>query len=102
MIAIVNIQGQQFKISPQQKVYVHRLQANEGDLLELDSVMLVEDNNQVRIGQPYLADTKVKVKVLNHLKGDKVLVFKKKRRKGYQKMNGHRQSFSKILVESIG
>ncbi|MEY3247953.1 MAG: ribosomal protein [Bacteroidota bacterium] len=102
MIAIVNIQGQQFKISPQQKVYVHRLQANEGDVLELDSVMLVEDNNQVRIGQPYLADTKVKVKVLNHLKGDKVLVFKKKRRKGYQKMNGHRQSFSKILVESIG
>jgi large subunit ribosomal protein L21 len=83
-------------------VYVHRLQANEGDVLELDSVMLVEDNNQVRIGQPYLADTKVKVKVLNHLKGDKVLVFKKKRRKGYQKMNGHRQSFSKILVESIG
>ena len=102
MIAIVNIQGQQFKISPQQKVYVHRLQANEGDVLELDSVMLVEDNNQVRIGQPFLADTKVKVKVLNHLKGDKVLVFKKKRRKGYQKMNGHRQSFSKILVESIG
>jgi len=102
MIAIVNIQGQQFKISPQQKVYVHRLQANEGDVLELDSVMLVEDNNQVRIGHPYLADTKVKVKVLNHLKGDKVLVFKKKRRKGYQKMNGHRQSFSKILVESIG
>ncbi len=102
MIAIVNIQGQQFKISPLQKVYVHRLQANEGDVLELDSVMLVEDNNQVRIGQPYLADTKVKIKVLNHLKGDKVLVFKKKRRKGYQKMNGHRQSFSKILVESIG
>ena len=102
MIAIVNIQGQQFKISPHQKVYVHRLQANEGDVLELDSVMLVEDNNQVRIGQPYLADTKVKIKVLNHLKGDKVLVFKKKRRKGYQKMNGHRQSFSKILVESIG
>ncbi|MFM9060174.1 MAG: 50S ribosomal protein L21 [Bacteroidota bacterium] len=102
MIAIVNIQGQQFKISPQQKVYVHRLQANEGDVLELDSVMLLEDQNQVRIGQPYLADTKVKIKVLNHLKGDKVLVFKKKRRKGYQKMNGHRQSFSKILVESIG
>lgn len=102
MIAIVNIQGQQFKISPQQKVYVHRLQANEGDVLELDSVMLVEDSNQVRIGLPYLADTKVKIKVLNHLKGDKVLVFKKKRRKGYQKMNGHRQSFSKILVESIG
>ncbi|MFZ9681042.1 MAG: 50S ribosomal protein L21 [Bacteroidia bacterium] len=102
MIAIVNIQGQQFKISPQQKVYVHRLQANEGDVLELASVMLLEDQNQVRIGQPYLADTKVKIKVLNHLKGDKVLVFKKKRRKGYQKMNGHRQSFSKILVESIG
>ncbi|MFM7496623.1 MAG: 50S ribosomal protein L21, partial [Bacteroidota bacterium] len=77
-------------------------QANEGDVLELDSVMLLEDQNQVRIGQPYLADTKVKIKVLNHLKGDKVLVFKKKRRKGYQKMNGHRQSFSKILVESIG
>jgi large subunit ribosomal protein L21 len=102
MIAIVTIQGQQFKISPQQNVYVHRIQASEGDVLELNSVMLVEDQDQVRIGQPYLTDTKVRIKVLSHLKGDKVLVFKKKRRKGYQKMNGHRQSFSKILVESIG
>jgi len=101
MIAIVNIQGQQFKVSPSQSVYVQRLDAKEGDTMELDSVMLIEDGGQVRIGQPYLTDAKVKIRVISHLKGDKVLVFKKKRRKGYQKMNGHRQSFSKIAIESI-
>jgi len=102
MFAIVDIQGQQFKVSKNQYVYVHRLAAEEGSTVTFDKVLLVNDDKGVQIGAPYVSGTQVSAKVVSHLKGDKVLVFKKKRRKGYQKMNGHRQSFTKITIESIG
>ncbi|MFN5347369.1 MAG: 50S ribosomal protein L21 [Bacteroidota bacterium] len=101
MYAIVNIAGQQFKVSQDAPVFVHRLDANEGDSVSFDQVLLVDNNGSVKVGAPTVSGAKVTAKVLAHVKGDKVLVFKKKRRKGYQKMNGHRQSFTKIQIESI-
>jgi large subunit ribosomal protein L21 len=101
MYAIVNIAGQQFKVSQDAPVFVHRLDANEGDSVSFDQVLLVDNNGSVKVGAPTVAGAKVTAKVLAHLKGDKVLIFKKKRRKGYQKLNGHRQSFTKIQIESI-
>ena len=101
MYAIVNIAGQQFKVSKDAPVFVHRLDANEGDSVSFDQVLLVDNNGSVKVGAPTVSGAKVTAKVVAHVKGDKVLVFKKKRRKGYQKMNGHRQSFTKIQIESI-
>ncbi len=101
MYAIVEIQGQQFKVEKDRKLYVHRLPHPEGEEVEFDKVYLIDDGEQVEVGQPVVEGAKVKAKVLRHLKGDKVLVFKKKRRKGYQKLNGHRQQFTQILVEDI-
>jgi len=101
MYAIVNIAGQQFKVSQDAPVFVHRLDANEGDSVSFDQVLLVDNNGSVKVGAPIVSGAKVTAKVLGHVKGDKVLIFKKKRRKGYQKMNGHRQSFTKIQIESI-
>ncbi len=101
MYAIVEIQGQQFKVEKDRKLYVHRLPHEEGAEVEFDKVYLVEDGDDVLVGQPLVEGAKVKAKVLRHLKGDKVLVFKKKRRKGYQKLNGHRQYLSQILIEDI-
>ena len=101
MYAIVNIAGQQFKVSQDAPVFVHRLDANEGDSVSFDQVLLVDNNGSVKVGAPTVAGAKVTAKVLGHVKGDKVLIFKKKRRKGYQKLNGHRQSFTKIQIESI-
>jgi large subunit ribosomal protein L21 len=91
MYAIVDIAGQQFKVSKDQKVYVHRLEAEEGTNVEFNEVLLADEDGNVKVGTPNLNGAKVTAKVLTHLRGDKVLVFKKKRRKGYQKMNGHRQ-----------
>ncbi len=101
MYAIVEIQGQQFKVEKDRKLYVHRLPHAEGEAVEFDKVYLIEDGDQVEVGQPLVEGAKVKAKVLRHLKGDKVLVFKKKRRKGYQKLNGHRQYLTQILIEDI-
>lgn len=101
MFAIVEIAGQQFKVEKDQTLYVHRLQQEEGASIELKDVLLVDNNGQVKVGLPKVDGASVKAKVLNHLKGDKVIVFKKKRRKGYRKMNGHRQYFTKIQIESI-
>lgn len=101
MYAIVNIAGQQFKVSENAPLFVHRLDVNEGEQVSFDQVLLVEKNGSVTVGAPMVAGAKVTAKVISHLKGDKVLIFKKKRRKGYQKMNGHRQSFTKIQIESI-
>ncbi len=101
MYAIVNIAGQQFKVAEKTSVYVHRLDAKEGDALTFDQVMLVDNNGSVKVGAPMLSGASVSAKVVSHVKGDKVIVFKKKRRKGYQKMNGHRQAFTKIQIESI-
>jgi large subunit ribosomal protein L21 len=101
MYAIVEIAGQQFKVAKDQKVYVHRLQGAEGSKVTFDNVMLVEDKGNVTIGAPAIEGAAVTAKILGHLQGDKVIVFKKKRRKGYKKKNGHRQAFSEIQIESI-
>jgi len=102
MYAIVNIAGQQFKVAKDQYVFVHRLrEAAEGASIEFDNVLLVENQGKVTIGTPTVQGAKISAKVLSHLKGDKVIVFKKKRRQGYKKKNGHRQCFTKILIENI-
>ncbi len=101
MYAIVEIAGQQFKVAKDQKVFVNRLANEEGDKVEFDSVLLVGDGDNITIGAPAIDGALIGAKVLRHLKGDKVIVFKKKRRKGYQKKNGHRQSLSEIVIESI-
>ena len=101
MYVIVDIQGQQFKVQKDQKLFVHRIDANEGDSVEFDKVLLIENDSDITIGSPTVEGAKVVVEVLSHVKGDKVLVFKKKRRKGYRKLNGHRQQFSRVLVKDI-
>ena len=101
MYAIVEIAGQQFKVEKDRKVYVHRLAAEEGAQIEFDSVLLVDNDGQVKIGTPKVEGAKVTAKVLAHVKADKVLIFKKRRRKTYQKLNGHRQSMTQIQIEAI-
>ena len=101
MYAIVDIAGQQYKVKQAQKLKVHRLEAEEGKHVELDKVLLVRDGKTINVGTPMVDGVRIAVKVLNHGKGDKVLVFKKKRRKGYQKMNGHRQYLTELWVEAI-
>ncbi|WP_296633777.1 50S ribosomal protein L21 [Polaribacter sp.] len=101
MYAIVEIAGQQFKVAKDQKVYVHRLQGEEGSKVTFDNVLLLDESGNVTIGAPAIEGASVTAQILSHLKGDKVIVFKKKRRKGYRKKNGHRQSFSEIQIESI-
>ncbi|MBO6051317.1 MAG: 50S ribosomal protein L21 [Bacteroidales bacterium] len=101
MYAIVEIAGQQFKIEQGRKVYVHRLNAEEGSQVKFDRVMLVDNDGTVNVGTPTVSGAEVTATVVNHIKGDKVLVFKKKRRKGYQKMNGHRQYLTTLKIDSI-
>ncbi|MDD3281142.1 MAG: 50S ribosomal protein L21 [Bacteroidales bacterium] len=101
MYAIVEIAGQQFKIEKDQKIFVHRLNAEEGAKVEFNQVLLVDNDGKVQIGKPTVSGAKVSATVLTHLKGDKVLVFKKKRRKGYQKLNGHRQYLTRIEINNI-
>jgi large subunit ribosomal protein L21 len=101
MYAIVEIAGQQFKVAKDQKVYVHRLQEEEGKKVSFNNVLLLENGKDITIGAPAIDGAAVEAKVVKHLKGDKVIVFKKKRRKGYQKKNGHRQYLTEILIEGI-
>ncbi|MBF4473654.1 50S ribosomal protein L21 [Flavobacterium sp. HJJ] len=101
MYAIVEIAGQQFKVSKDLKVYVHRLANEEGSKVSFDKVYLVDDNGSITIGAPAIEGASVEAKVLQHLKGDKVIVFKKKRRKGFKKRNGHRQYLTQIVIEGI-
>ena len=101
MYAIVDIAGQQFKVQKDQKIFVHRLEGEAGSQVEFDKVMLIDDNDKISVGTPVISNAKIQAKILTHLKGDKVMVFKKTRRKGYQKMNGHRQCFSQIQIENI-
>jgi large subunit ribosomal protein L21 len=101
MYAIVNIAGQQFKVVKDQHLFVHRLQGEEGASIEFDNVLLAEDGGKFSVGTPAVKGASVSAKILSHLKGDKVIVFKKKRRKGYQKKNGHRQQFTKIQITGI-
>ncbi len=101
MYAIVDIAGQQFKVEKEQEIFVHRLEGEEGSSVTFDKVLLVEDSGKVNVGTPNIAGASINAKILSHDKGDKVLVFKKKRRKGYQKCNGHRQYLTKIQIENI-
>ena len=101
MYAIVEIAGHQFKVEKDQKVYVNRLSAEEGDSVEFDNVLLVGDGDNITLGAPAIDGALIGAKVVKHLKGDKVIVFKKKRRKGYRVKNGHRQYLSEIVIESI-
>ncbi len=101
MYAIVEIAGQQFKVKKDQKVFVNRLNEKEGENVSFNKVLLLDDG-KVTIGAPAIKDAKVTAKVLSHLKGDKVIVFKKKRRKGYRVKNGHRQFLTEIQIGSIG
>jgi large subunit ribosomal protein L21 len=101
MYAIVEIAGQQFKVSKDQRLFVHRL-ANDVDAkVSFDKVLLIDNGGALTLGAPAIEGASVEAKVVKHLKGDKVIVFKKKRRKGYKKKNGHRQSFTQILIEGI-
>ena len=101
MYAIVEIAGHQFKVEKDQKVFVNRLQTEEGKKVSFDNVLLIGDGDKVTVGAPAIDGAQVGAKVLKHLKGDKVIVFKKKRRKGYRVKNGHRQSLTEIVIESI-
>ena len=101
MYAIVEIAGQQFKVEKDQQLFVHRLEEKEGAKVALDKVLLIDNNGKVNVGAPAVTGASVSAKILEHLRGDKVTVFKKKRRKGYKVKNGHRQSLTKIQIEAI-
>ena len=100
MYAIVEIAGQQYKVAKDQKVFVHRLEGKEGSKVSFDKVLLLDDG-KVTIGAPVIENAEVTAKILGHLKGDKVIVFKKKRRKGYKVKNGHRQYLTEIQIDGI-
>ena len=101
MYAIVEIAGHQFKVEKDQKVFVNRLAVEEGKQVDFDNVLLLADGSNVTVGAPAIDGAQVSAKVLKHLKGDKVIVFKKKRRKGYRVKNGHRQALTEIVIENI-
>ena len=101
MYAIVDIAGKQFKVTQDQYVYAPKMQGEEGASVEFDNVLLVDTDGKVEVGTPNVKGAKVSGKILEHVKDDKVIVFKKKRRKGYKVRNGHRQDFTKVLIEKI-
>jgi large subunit ribosomal protein L21 len=101
MYAIVDIAGQQFKVEKDQKLFVHRLEGEEGKKVSFDKVLLLDTGSKVAVGDPLVKGASVTAKIVEHMKADKVLVFKKKRRKGYKKLNGHRQYMTQILIEGI-
>jgi len=101
MYAIVDIAGQQFKVTKDQEIFVHRLDGEKEDKIEFDKVLLIDNDDKVEIGEPVIKGALIKGKILEHLKGDTVKVFKKKRRKGYKVLNGHRQHLSHVLIEEI-
>ena len=101
MYAIVEIAGQQFKVNKDQKIFVHRQEGEVGEKLSFERVYLLESEGGIKVGTPVVNGVSVNATIVSHVRGDKVLVFKKKRRKGYQKMNGHRQDFTQILIEDI-
>jgi large subunit ribosomal protein L21 len=101
MYAIVDIAGQQFKVKKDQKIFVHRLEGEVGNQVDFDRVLLIDNDTNVAVGAPVISGAMVSAKILEHLKGDKVIVFKKKRRKGYRVKNGHRQYMTQIVIEDI-
>lgn len=101
MYAIVEIAGTQVKVEKDKHYYTPLLKGNDGDTVEFDNVLLLDDSGKVNVGSPNIKGTKVTAKIVGQVKGDKVIVFKKKRRKGYKVRNGHRQKFTKVLIEDI-
>lgn len=101
MYAIVEIAGLQYKVAKKQRVFVHRLEAKEGENIEFAKVLLIDNDGKITVGSPAIDGARVAAKVVSHLKGDKVIVFKKKRRKGYRKLNGHRQSLTELLIQGV-
>ena len=101
MYAIVDIAGKQFKVTQDQFVYAPLMEGEEGASVEFDKVLLLDNDGNVEVGAPTVAGAKVSGKIIGHVRGDKVIVFKKKRRKGYKTKNGHRQDFTKVLIENI-
>lgn len=101
MYAIVEIAGQQFRVTQDQKLFVHRLENEQGSVVEFDRVLLIDNDGNVTIGAPTVSGAKVKAEVLSHLKGEKVIVFHKKRRKGFRKKNGHRQYLTELKINEI-
>ena len=101
MYAVVEIQGSQFKVEKDQKLFVNRIDAKEGSKVSFDNVLLVDDGKKVQVGKPTLSGKSVEAKVIAHKKDDKVIVFKKKRRKGYKVKNGHRQAITEIVIQGI-
>ena len=101
MYAIVEIAGQQFKVEKNDEIFVHRLDGEPGTKVEFSEVLLVDHDGKISIGKPHIEGSRITGKILEHARGDKVIVFKKTRRKGFQKSTGHRQDFSKILIENI-
>jgi large subunit ribosomal protein L21 len=102
MYAIVDIAGKQFKVAKDQYIYAPKMDGEAGSSVNFENVLLVDNGGSVEIGAPTVKGVKVSGKILEHVKGDKVIVFKKKRRKGYAKRNGHRQQFTKVQIENIG
>jgi large subunit ribosomal protein L21 len=102
MYAIVDIAGKQFKVAKDQYIYAPKLEGDAGSSVSFDKVLLVDDGGSINIGAPTVSGITVSGKILEHVKGNKVIVFKKKRRKGYVVRNGHRQQFTKVQIESIG
>ena len=101
MYAVVEIQGGQFKVSKDQKLFVNRIDAKEGSKISFENVLLLDDGKKLQVGKPNLSVTSVEAKVVSHIKDDKVIVFKKKRRKGYKVKNGHRQPITEIIIQGI-
>ena len=101
MYAVVEIAGQQFKVEKDQKVYVNRLEGKEGSKISFDNILMLDNSGKVVLGNPVVKGASVEAKIVKHLKDDKVIVFKKKRRKGYKVKNGHRQALTQIVVENI-
>ena len=101
MYAIVEIAGHQYKVEKDKFIYTQKLPNEAGEEVEFNNVLLVDDSSSVDVGTPNVSGATVKGKILDHVKGDKVIVFKKKRRKGYKKSNGHRQNYTKVLIEEI-
>ena len=101
MYAVVEIAGQQFKVEKDQKVYVNRLEGKEGSKISFDNILMLDNSGKIVLGDPVVKGASVQAKIVKHLKDDKVIVFKKKRRKGYKVKNGHRQALTQIVVENI-
>jgi large subunit ribosomal protein L21 len=101
MYAIVEIAGQQFKVEEGKKIFVHRLDVEDGKKIEFDQVLLLDEDGKVSVGEPTVKDATVQAQVIDKVRGEKVIIFKKKRKKGYRVKNGHRQNFTQVEIISI-